>query len=230
MITSILFDLDGTLIDHVTAIESAAGTLFDNVLGHPAIDRRSTFIERWKTLNRDWYQRFFAQQVSFQESARGKLRDAFLPFGVHFTDSNADMTLAEYFDNYIAMCRVFADVGPCLSQLTTYKLGVITNGQEIQQVEKIRRCGLASSLPVVVTAEAAGSAKPDSQVFDEACTRLGVNKDEALYVGDDLEIDAIAAQNAGMTGIWLNRFGAEATNCPRDVTAISSLDELENLL
>jgi putative hydrolase of the HAD superfamily len=59
---------------------------------------------------------------------------------------------------------------------------------------------------------------------------LHVPAHEVVYVGDDLELDAIAARDAGMTGIWLNRLGTDPTRCPPDVTAISSLDELGNVL
>ncbi|MFL9455143.1 MULTISPECIES: hypothetical protein [Nostocales] len=39
------------------------------------------------------------------------------------------------------------------------------NGQEAQQLEVLKRCGILPFLDIVVTAEAAGSAKPMPQIF-----------------------------------------------------------------
>src|SRR5258708_30778831 len=80
-ISAVLFDLDDTLLDHTTAIEQAAAALVDTVVPNAQADERSRFVASWKTLNREWYQKFYAQQITFQESGRGKLRDAFRTFG-----------------------------------------------------------------------------------------------------------------------------------------------------
>ncbi len=70
--------------------------------GHPQIStdfrrRRVSLIcvnlENWKVLNGLWYQRFFARQVTFQESARG---DAFSDLGLEYGDSAADALLVDY--------------------------------------------------------------------------------------------------------------------------------------
>lgn len=155
MIKAVFFDLDDTLIDHNGAIRSAAGALFDNLMPNQENDCQ-VFVEQWITLNREWYKKFFAQQVTFQESARGKLREAFLPYGYQFSDSDADTLLSEYWEQYVSMCQLFNDVKECFIQLQEYKIGVVTNGQENQQMEKLKRCGILSILDVVVTSEAAG--------------------------------------------------------------------------
>ncbi len=229
-ISTVLFDLDDTLIDHTTAIEHAAGALCDMVAPDIAAEERFQFIEHWKFLNRDWYQKFYVQQVTFQESGRGKLRDAFRPLGIQFDDRHADALLAEYYERYVSTRRVFDDVVPCLSRLGKFKLGVVTNGEEQQQREKINRCGLDSWLPLVVTSETAGFAKPDSQIFSHACARLALRVDEVAYVGDSLEIDALAASRAGLSGIWLNRSGVGAAACPPEIRQVRDLCELAECL
>jgi putative hydrolase of the HAD superfamily len=222
-ISAVLFDLDDTLIDHTTAIEQAAAALFDKVVPDAQTGDCSKFTVNWKILNRDWYQRFYAQQVTFEESGRGKLRDAFLTFDIQFHDSDADALLEQYYENYVSTCLVFDDVIPCLSRLRKFKLGVVTNGQERQQVEKIKRCALDSWLPSVLTSEAAGVSKPDSRIFVEACSRLAAKEGEVVYVGDSLETDAVAASRAGLTGIWLNRGSDAAAGCPPEVRQIRDL-------
>ncbi|MEH2306888.1 HAD family hydrolase [Nostoc sp.] len=150
MIRAVLFDLDDTLIDHDAAIRDAAGVLFDKVIPDGKHEFKA-FIEQWISLNRKWYKKFFAKQVTFQESGRGKLREAFSKYGYQFLHTDADALLSEYWEHYVSMCQLYYDVYECFAQLQKCKIGVVTNGQETQQIEKLRRCGILSVMDVVVT-------------------------------------------------------------------------------
>ena len=73
----------------------------------------------------------------------------------------------------------------------------------------------------------APGAKPDPRTFELAYLRLGVPARAAVYVGDQLEVDALAATAVGLRGIWLNRNGGAV---PSGVEAIDSLTDLPSLL
>jgi len=225
MIKAVFFDLDDTLIDHDAAIKSAAGALFDHLMPNQENDCQA-FVEQWITLNREWYKKFFAQQVTFQESARGKLREAFLPYGYQFSDSDADTLLSEYWEKYVSICQLFNDVKECFIQLQEYKIGVLTNGQENQQMEKLKRCGILSILDVVVTSETAGFAKPAPEIFLHACNKMGLQPRETIYVGDNLILDALASRNAGLVGVWLDRLQNDSLDSLGNVNRINRLTEL----
>ncbi|MDZ8027529.1 MAG: HAD family hydrolase [Nostoc sp. DedQUE11] len=232
MIKAVLFDLDDTLINHDAAIRSAAGALFNNLISNRENDCQA-FVERWIALNREWYKKFYAKEVTFQESARGKLREAFLPYGYEFSDTDADTLLSEYWERYISMCLLFNDVDECFRQLEQWKVGVLTNGQENQQLEKLRRCGIVSVLDVVVTSEAAGFPKPAPEIFLHACNKMEIQPREIMYVGDNLELDAlaklsegIAARNAGLLGVWFDRHHTDFLDSPGDVKRINRLTEV----
>jgi putative hydrolase of the HAD superfamily len=229
MIKAVLFDLDDTLIDHDSAIRDATGALFDRVLPDRE-EERTAFTERWVLLNREWYKKFFAQQVTFQESGRGKLREAFSMYGCRFEDTEVDILLAEYWECYISRCQLFDDVTECFAKLQDYKIGVVTNGQETQQIEKLQRCGILPFLDIVVISEKARVAKPESEIFLQACSQLEVQTQESLFVGDNLELDAIAAKKAGMVGIWLDRYRVKLEDTPRRVERISRLIEISEIL
>lgn len=59
-----------------------------------------------------------------------------------------------------------------------------------------------------------GSGKPDPRVFAEACRRLGTEPARTAYVGDELDIDALAAVQHGLVGVWLDRPGARRHEIP----------------
>jgi len=53
--------------------------------------------------------------------------------------------------------------------------------------------GLAGAFDAVTTRDTLGFGKPDARAFHHACGLLGTAPAETLYVGDHLEVDAIAA-------------------------------------
>jgi putative hydrolase of the HAD superfamily len=228
MIKAVLFDLDDTLIDHDLAIRNAAGVLFDSVVPNREHERK-VFLERWILLNREWYKQFYAQKVTFQESGRGKLRDAFFTYGYKFSVTDADALLSQYWECYLSQCGLFGDVSECFARLHGYKIGVVTNGQQTQQIEKLKRCGIFSFVDVVVSSEAAGFAKPAPKIFLQACTELGIQEKESIYVGDNLELDAIAARNIGLVGVWLDRHSADLKNYSLDLEGIKRINSLTEL-
>ena len=52
-----------------------------------------------------------------------------------------------------------------------------------------------------------GFAKPDVRIFQCAVDALQVPASAILHVGDDAQLDAAAARDAGMHAVWLNRAG-----------------------
>jgi putative hydrolase of the HAD superfamily len=76
-----------------------------------------------------------------------------------------------------------------------------------------------------------GIGKPDPRIFEVTCAQLGLSPADCVYVGDRLETDALAAQAAGLRGIWLDRglyVPAEVDSA--GISVIHDLRELKALL
>ena len=120
---------------------------------------------------------------------------------------------------------LFNDVAPCLNDLKGkgLVLGLISN-VEHDITPTLKELGLASWLSVTVTSQDSGLVKPRPEIFQEALRQAGVQPAEAVYVGDQYQIDIIGARGAGMTGVLLDRGGyfTEITDCLR----IQGLEEL----
>jgi putative hydrolase of the HAD superfamily len=56
-----------------------------------------------------------------------------------------------------------------------------------------------------VISEAAGTSKPDPEIFRYASARAGQPLDGAWMIGDSAEADITGARNAGLPGVWLHR-------------------------
>src|SRR5439155_12227340 len=96
-------------------------------------------------------------------------------------------------------------------------------------VGKLAATGLGDRVPVVVGLDTVGVGKPDPRPFLHACALLAVEPGEAAYVGDELDVDARAARDAGLLGIWLDRH-ATGADPGGDVPVVRGLAEVPALL
>jgi HAD superfamily hydrolase (TIGR01549 family) len=120
---------------------------------------------------------------------------------------------------------LFDDVIPALTHLRERGLilGLISNvDRDITPL--YQELGLSAWLQVVVTSQEVGFNKPHPEIFLAALKQAGVKPAEAIYVGDQHQIDVVGANSAGMLGILLDRGGffEEITDCPK----IRSLTEV----
>ena len=100
---------------------------------------------------------------------------------------------------------VFPEVRPALSALgEKYSVIALTNGNA-----NLETIGLHDLFDHVVSATAAGAAKPAQKIFDVAVDAGGACHHETLHVGDHPEVDVVGASEAGLRSVWVNRTGAE---------------------
>ena len=113
---------------------------------------------------------------------------------------------------------LFDDVIPALTQLKDRGviLGLISN-VDSDITPLCDKLGLSSLLQIVVTSQDTGFNKPQPEIFQEALRQAGIKAPEAIYIGDQYQIDVIGAKEAGMKGVLLDRGDdfTKVTDCPR---------------
>ncbi len=109
-----------------------------------------------------------------------------------------------FFAHYHRHCVPFPGLMEVLADLHGHglRLGVITNGATVFQLNTMRALGIESSFTAVLISEAEGIKKPDPAIFHRAAARLGVEPGESLFVGDHPVVDVLGARNAGLKAIW----------------------------
>ncbi|MBO2462144.1 HAD family hydrolase [Actinomadura violacea] len=222
---AVLFDLDGTLLDHAGAAAEAIAASFPD-------EEPGRLVRRWLELTETSVDRYLAGELTFAEQRRARIVPLARELGLgDWDDARADAWIGGYIERYAAAWRAFPDVAGPVAALAGrgLRLGVITNGDAGQQRAKIEGIGLADRLPYLVTSSETGAAKPDPEIFRVACAGLGLDARDVVYVGDRLDVDARGAASAGLAGVWLDRSGAPAPD-GLDVPRITSLDELPGLL
>lgn len=230
----IFFDLDGTLVDHRSAVWETIGHIVraaPNATAPP-----EELMASWWSLEARHMGEYLAGECSFAEHHRRRLR-SFLPMlGEPVPGSPAllDAWIAERYVSVLEQSwRCYPDVQPCLEALKRLpggpRLAVLTNGDPGQQRAKLARFGLLAYVEAVLTPTELGAAKPGA--YAAACRWMRTEPARAVNVGDMLGSDVHAAARAGLTGIWLDRgidfvTGEPTPRADATVLRIEQLSEL----
>jgi HAD superfamily hydrolase (TIGR01509 family) len=131
----------------------------------------------------------------------------------------------------------FPDVTATLALLRTHgiKFGIVTNAPQPMWLRdlEMQAHGLYDFFPDCrISAADVGYLKPHPAIFQTALHCLGIQPQETVFVGDDLEADVGGAQAAGMRAVLRQLphrpIGAYAEIVPD--AAINTLDELPAIL
>lgn len=82
-----------------------------------------------------------------------------------------------------------------------YRVGLLTNGPQLAQREKLAALGWDGWFDVVVISGEAGAGKPDGAAFDALLDALRSDAGETAYVGDEVEADVAGAAAAGLYAV-----------------------------
>lgn len=221
----IFFDIDGTLIDHLSASAAASLALYDQYSGQVPFSREE-FPAAWESIMDVHYNRFTRGEISLWEQRRARIRDSF--GAPEFTDAEADERYYVFIREYENLTRAYDDAAPALQKLAGQKLGIISNGVGDQQLGKLRRAGIVEYFSVTAFPEDTGFGKPHPSIFQEACRRAGEDPRHCIYVGDDLINDIHASHALGIRPIWIDRVGATTNGVPAQ--RITTLTQLTHVL
>jgi putative hydrolase of the HAD superfamily len=230
-VRAVVFDIDDTLIDTRYAFRRAVEFVTSRWLPDPDPGTIRAAVEHWIADPRGYFRRHTAGDMSYHDQRRLRAQHLHATFGGPELDGAAwERWQAEYDGVLHASWRLNPGVVRTLDRVRRAGLetGIVTNGGTTLQRSKLDAVGLSGRFGVLVGVDTLGFGKPAPEVFHLACRRLGVAPAEAAYVGDELDVDARGARDAGLYGIWLDRHGSGRT--PVDVAVARGLDEVPDLV
>lgn len=148
-----------------------------------------------------------------------------------YPDTSYDFSYKIYSGYALLPHTLYDDVLETLSALKKrgYTLGVLSNhSRSVRPIVEQQLVGLVDPNAITISEEI-GSHKPTKSSYHRAAGRMRVPASRTVYVGDNLEVDAVGAIRYGefAQGIWLDRKGkGENIELPWGVTRIVSLTEL----
>ena len=207
MTAALLLDMDDTLIDTKAAMVAAGAVAVASLWPEAGDEMQHAAGVHFHGDPAGFFGRFTTGELSFAEMREARIADLVEVFSFTAIDDAIRRFEDVYAPAFFANVRLFDDALPLLSAATAagIPLGLLTNSAADYTHRKLEISGLEGVFGVVATRDTLGFGKPDPRAFRHACELLGTAPNETLYVGDHVEIDAIAAKDAGLYAVWLRR-------------------------
>lgn len=109
------------------------------------------------------------------------------------------------------------------------RIGVGTDMTLDWQLEKLIHLDMLERIDFVVTSEEAGAEKPYRAFFDLCLAKAGCQREECIFIGDNLKKDALGGQNYGFHGVWYQPDAAKAATHP-EIPSIGHMSRLMELV
>lgn len=204
-IRHLFFDLDRTLWDFDRNSEESLIELYhDFRLVEKGIRNVEVFLEKYYMHNHYFWSEFRKGNIDALSLKSTRFQYTLSDFGID--DQFLSMKLSEdYLDKLPGKGNLITDTLEILDYLKNrYSLHIITNGFKEVQHRKMKVSGIHHYFEVILTAEEAGTAKPDKLIFEKALEQASALAGESVYVGDHFESDMVGARNAGMQTVFYN--------------------------
>ncbi len=199
VIKAVLFDLGGTLIK-----TAPVPFIFKRILLSHGI----------------WVQEDF-DEAFLDEIAKEMVHDYGLPYRKFWRIYNgkilrkmglsedleklADIVSDEWWEK--ADLELFPEVKDTLLMLRSQglKLGIVTNGFRRDIKDILFMVDLTDQFDATVGVDDVGKPKPDKKIFLYALEKMSINPQEALFVGDNIELDYKGAEKSGLKPLLIDR-------------------------
>lgn len=139
-----------------------------------------------------------------------------------------------YHETKTNQLKPYDDVIPFFKKLAKLDIirGVISNGLEVKQAEKIVRLGIYEFLTptAIFISDQVGISKPNRKLFSHACDECGIKPKDAACVGNSIDKDIEPAASVGMITVLAQRKPAELQGTTKPRHVIRNFAELEKIL
>ena len=227
MITTGLWDVDGTLLNFEAAEKAAIRALFQEFGFGVCTDE---MLKRYSQINKIYWERLERKEVTRQEVLEGRFLDFFAEEGL---DVSAAPEFNECYQTSLGDTIVFYDdsyeiVKSLRGKVKQY---VVSNGTITAQTKKLRVSGLGELMDGIFLSEQLGVEKPDVHFFEQVFAQTGLtDKTQIMIVGDSLSSDILGGNNAGIITCWYNPEHKQSKNSVRIDYEITDLHEIYNLI
>ena len=110
--------------------------------------------------------------------------------------------------------------------------GVVSDGLQIKQAEKLVRLGLLDRFAprAIFFSDQLGVSKPNPKIFQKACEALDVDPTRAMYVGDRASHDVAPAASVGMRTVLYRGAGGKYADGEGPVNPDHDVADLRDLV
>lgn len=227
MITTLLWDVDNTLLDFSASERAAVKSLFREYGLGPCTEE---MLRRYAAINMAYWERLERGELTKPEVLVGRFREFFEAEGIHAAIA------PEFNEKYqlrLGDTIVYRDdsLNIIKSLRGRVRQYVVSNGTVAAQTKKLRLSGLGALMDGIFLSEELGAEKPNVEFFDKVFSVLGdIDKSRVMIVGDSLTSDILGGCNAGIATCWYNPGGKPAAGGVHPDHEIADLHEVFSLI
>ena len=201
MIRTVLWDVDGTLLDFSAAEKAAIRAMFAKFGLGKCTD---TMLARYSAINISFWQRLERNELSKIQVLTGRFEQFFSEYGISrriVPEFNANYQLA-LGDTIVYQNDSLSVVKALKGKVKQY---VVSNGTVVAQTKKLERSGLGELMDGIFLSEKLGVEKPCAAFFELVFSEIQPDDLSAvLIIGDSLTSDIQGGMNAGINTCWYN--------------------------
>ena len=199
MYSTVLFDLDHTLLDSETSQTLA----YEATMVDAGISDAGSHFTAYSEINAELW-------AEVETGAIGPNDVRYRRFERFVAEQGLAADATAMADRFVEHLGSYGELYPGAKAVlhevrSQARLGLVTNG--IGQVQRVRigRLGIGDLFDTIVISGEVGTAKPDRAIFDLALRNLDItDRRSVLMVGDGLSSDIAGGVNAGIDTCWFN--------------------------
>lgn len=225
----IYFDLDNTLWDFKRNSKVALKSLYDKKIKTlEVIDIPfDTFQEIYSRNNETMWRAYERGEVTPEILKIERFNKTIKELGLTGLVEGKELN-----DDYITSLPQLPHLVPHAREILeylfpNYPLGILSNGFKDSQYQKLDSAKIKHFFQFVITSDVVGVSKPHPDIFRYAIEKSGYKPEEIAYVGDDYQVDALAANKMDITGILFDPHNKVEDN---SIIQMSDLIELQKYL
>lgn len=224
-ITSILFDVDDTLLNFKAGQRQAIDKLFteQGLVLTPAMR------ELYEAKNHQLWSDLEKGLVSREYVLAERFTYIFKEYGLVKDGAEMDQIFRKHLANETIFMEDALEMVKELSQ--SYNLYIVTNGVAVTQYRRLEKSGLAPYFKGVYISEEVGYQKPMNEFFDCVFEKSPeIVKEETIIVGDSLTADIQGGLNTGIQTCWYNPEKLTNTTSVSPDFEINHLKQLKKII
>lgn len=225
MITTVLIDVDNTLLDFNACAKNAMRDGMEEI----GITFKDEMFDTFRSINDKLWIKIEKGTITRKELHRDRFNLIFAELGIE-TDGEAfeQMFLRYIFDSH-EQVEGASDIVKYLA--CKYDLYAASNGLHKQQINRLTKAGMIDCFKGIFVSETLGHQKPSVEFFAELFKNLpDVKKDEVIIIGDSLSADISGGICYGIKTLWYNHYGEQPSKTIVPDFTVDKLCEIKKIL
>lgn len=225
MITTILIDVDNTLLDFNECVKATIKKQFENW----NLKYNKSVFPVFKEVNDMLWQKIETGEIDKPALYRLRWKTIFEQLGMEADALAFEQEFREAFSESKQAVDGAYEILEYLSE--KYTVCVASNASYRQQIKRLTNADMMKYLTHIFNSEQIGFPKPENKFFDACFERLGnIPKDNVIMIGDSLSADIKGGDEYGIKTLWFNYDKLPVTDDVKADYIVDTLEEIKKYL